>query len=113
MLVMENVRNLDRPITPGLGDSRRALRRPVKLKARLRDRGSTRFDIDVLDLSLSGFRAETAYTLHPGTAVWITLPGFAGLEATVAWQTREQVGCAFRQPLHPAVYDHILELARH
>lgn len=100
-----------RPHAALLGDNRLALRRAVKLRARLRDRNATRFDISVVDLSPTGFRAETVRTLRPGTLVWITLPGFAGLEAEVAWQVREHVGCAFRQPLHPAVFEHIVELA--
>lgn len=101
-----------RASTASAGDNRRTLRKGVKLRARLRDRGATRFDINVVDLSMTGFRAETAYRLHPGTVVWISLPGLAGLEAVVAWQTHEHVGCAFRNPLHPAVFEHIVELGR-
>ncbi len=94
------------------GDSRRTLRKSVVLRARLRDRGATRFDIKVVDLSATGFRAETAYRLNPGTVVWVSLPGLASLEAVVAWQTRDQVGCAFRNALYPAVFEHIVELSR-
>jgi hypothetical protein len=65
---------------------RRALRKSVKMRAHLRDRGQTRFEIEVTDLSLSGFRAETSFTLWPGTVVWLTLPGLAALEAVVAWR---------------------------
>ena len=66
---------------PKYGDHRRALRKGVKMRAHLRDRGQTRFEIDVVDLSASGFRAETSFTLWPGTVVWLTLPGLAALEA--------------------------------
>lgn len=97
------------PAAPGR-ESRSALRKAVKLKARLRDRGATRFDITVLDLSLAGFRAETAYRLNPGQLVWISLPGLAGIEAIVAWQERQFVGCQFSTPLHAAVFDHICRL---
>ena len=45
------------------------------MRAHLRDRGQTKFEIDVVDLSRSGFRAETSFTLWPGTVVWLTLPG--------------------------------------
>lgn len=93
-----------------LSDGRRTLRKAVTLRARLRDRGATRFDIKILDLSLTGFRAETAYRLNPGTLVWVSLPGLASLEAEVAWQEREHVGCKFDTPLHPAVFDHIVKL---
>jgi PilZ domain len=94
------------------GENRATLRRPVKLRARLRDRGATKFEITVLDLSATGFRAETAFRLSAGAMVWISLPGLSALEAEVAWQAREQVGARFLQPLHPAVFEHICELAR-
>jgi len=93
-------------------DARRALRKPVRLTAQLRDRGSTRkFTIALVDLSLSGFRAETIARLHEGTLVWLTLPGMAGLEARVVWIDHVRCGCAFTQPLHQAVFDRIVALS--
>ena len=94
------------------GESRATLRRPVKLDARLRDRGARPFAITVADLSATGFRAEVAYPLHKGTLVWIMLPGLSALEAEVAWQRGLQIGGKFRQALHPAVFEHICELSR-
>lgn len=93
-------------------DNRATLRKAVRLDARVRDRGASRFSIRILDLSMTGFRAETAFTLRAGSLVWITLPGLQGLEATIAWQQGEHVGGAFRQPLHAAVFEHIVELGR-
>ena len=69
-----------------------------------------RFEIDVVDLSPEGFRAETSFTLWPGTIVWLTLPGLAPLEAVIAWRDRFKYGCAFSKPLHPAVFEHIVAL---
>lgn len=91
-------------------DHRRALRKAIKVRAHLRDRGQTRFEIDVVDLSLSGFRAQTSFTLWPGTIVWLTLPGMAPLESVVAWRERSTYGCAFAKPLHAAVFEHIVAL---
>jgi hypothetical protein len=91
-------------------ENRRALRKAVRMRAHLRDRGQTKFEISVIDLSQSGFRAETSFTLWPGTVVWLTLPGLAGLEAVVAWRDKLEYGCAFAKPLHPAVFDHIVAL---
>jgi hypothetical protein len=93
-------------------ENRRALRKGVKMRARLRDRGATRFEVDVVDLSLSGFRAETSFTMWPGTSVWLTMPGLASLEAKVAWRDGVTYGCAFAKPLHPAVFDHIVALSQ-
>ncbi len=91
-------------------EHRHALRRAVKMKAHLRDRGNTRFEIEVVDLSVTGFRAQTSFTLWPGTTVWLTLPGLAALEAVVAWRDKYRYGCAFSKPLHQAVFDHIVAL---
>ncbi|WP_375394178.1 pilus assembly protein PilZ [uncultured Sphingomonas sp.] len=100
------------PIDPATSEElRHALRRSVKMRAHLRDRGQTRFEIEVTDLSQSGFRAETSFTLWPGTIVWLTLPGMAALEAVVAWRDKFKYGCAFAKPIHPAVFDHIIALS--
>ena len=100
----------DSPDAPQGEELRRALRKSVRMRAHLRDRGQTRFEIEVTDLSASGFRAETSFTLWPGTVVWLTLPGLAPLEAVVAWRDKFAYGCAFHKPLHPAVFDHIVAL---
>lgn len=98
------------PAIPG-GDLRRALRKAVRLTGQLRDRGSTKFAIDVVDLSTTGFRAETIARLHEGALVWLTLPGMAGLEARVAWVDHRRCGCWFTQPLHPAVLERIVAIS--
>ena len=103
---------IDSSEDPSGEELRRALRKSVKMRAHLRDRGQTRFEIEVTDLSLSGFRAETSFTLWPGTVVWLTLPGLAALEAVVAWREKFKYGCAFAKPLHPAVFEHIVALSQ-
>ncbi|MFS0772912.1 PilZ domain-containing protein [Sphingomonas sp. 1P08PE] len=104
------------PFTPvaapaATADRRDTARRPVRMHAHLRDRGQTRFDLDVTDLSSTGFKAATSFTLYPGTIVWLTLPGLAPIEAVVAWRDRYHYGCAFARPLHPAVHEHMLAMA--
>ena len=93
------------------GDLRRALRKAVRLTGQLRDRGSTKFAIDIVDLSTTGFRAETVARLHEGALVWLTLPGMTGLEAKVAWVDHMRCGCSFTQPLHAAVFDRIVAIS--
>lgn len=94
-------------------EHRIALRKPVRLRAQLRDRSHAKFDIDVVDLSTSGFRLRTVYNLPLETIVWVTLPKLSGLEATVAWRDRQSsfYGCRFTNPLHPAVFDHIVAMS--
>lgn len=100
------------PIPTDSDENRHALRKHVKMRAHLRDRGNTRFEIEVVDLSVTGFRAQTSFTLWPGTTVWLTLPGLAALEAVVAWRDKFRYGCAFSKPLHPAVFEHIIALGK-
>lgn len=92
-------------------ENRRALRKPVRLRARIRERGASKFMIDVVDLSTTGFRCETSFTLYPGHSVWLTLPGLSGLEAKVAWRRGYLYGFSFTRSLHPAVFDHIVALS--
>ncbi|HEX4695407.1 PilZ domain-containing protein [Sphingomonas sp.] len=97
----------DAPIG-GEGDHRRQERVGVRMPARLRDRAANKYDVHLLDLSVTGFRAEAHYSLDAGMIVWLTIPGLQGLEATVAWRRAAVIGCKFRQPLYPAVLDHIV-----
>jgi hypothetical protein len=106
------------PFTPAAADPLRpsqdrriALRRAVRMPAHLRDRNQTRFELEMIDLSASGFRATTNFALHPGTFVTLTLPGLAPIEAVVAWRERFDYGCTFLRPLHAAVHEHVLDLA--
>ena len=90
-------------------DSRYATRLDVRLNAALRELGSSqRFTVDVIDLSLTGFRCETSFNLRVGQAVSVTIPGLAPLEATVAWADGFRYGCAFERALHVAVFDHFV-----
>jgi len=97
---------------PPFRDSRNALRHPVQLYATLRERTSARFPVMLTNLSCSGFLAETVHPLEPRDKVWLTIPGFSPLEAVVARADFGAYGCAFKLPLHPAVFDHIVAMGR-
>lgn len=105
---MTNLSTRTGPMPSWNHDGRRAERLDVRMKASLRESGCTKFNVDVLDMSVSGFRIETAYSIAPSTRVWLTIPGLAALEAIVAWQDRYRYGCYFVDPLHIAVFDHIV-----
>lgn len=89
-------------------ESRRAQRIDVDMAAVLRETGTTKYNIRLLDLSVTGFRFKSAYELHPGKRVWLNLPKLEGRLASVMWRTGYTYGCAYDQPLHPAVFDHIV-----
>ena len=91
---------------------RRSERVPLELGAGLRQRGGSGVSIEIVDLSVSGFRASTHLCLQPGTDVWLRLPGLEPYQAKVAWSKGQYVGCAFERPLHPAVLEMIVGRVR-
>lgn len=90
--------------------SRRAPRIAVRFQASLREQSFSKFDVLVSDLSTDGFRCETHYRLVPNSIVWLTIPGFSPLESNVVWANGSAYGCAFMQPLHVAVMDHVARI---
>jgi PilZ domain len=89
-------------------DNRRAMRLDVRLSAGLREPGtSQKFDVTIIDLSMTGFRCETSFNLSIGQLVFVTIPTLGALEAVVMRRDRYVYGCQFDRPLHNAVFDHI------
>jgi hypothetical protein len=82
---------------------RGAERISVEMGAALRQRGASNVSIQVLDLSVDGFKAATHLELHVGMDVWLKLPGLEGWHSRVAWMNGHLIGCKFVRPLHPAV----------
>lgn len=64
------------------------------------------------DLSETGFKLAWLRDYDPGQPLRIRIPGIEMLLAKVCWQEGKQLGCAFESPLHVAVFDHIVRLAR-
>jgi PilZ domain len=95
-------------VKPSHSDTRRAQRLSIAFPAMLREPGTTKFQVMVKDLSVTGFRCETSFTMYPGSTVWMTIPGLNGLEACVAWKDGFKYGFAFVAPLHVAVFDHVI-----
>lgn len=91
---------------------RKAERVSVELGAALRQRGATGVSVQIMDLSVNGFRAATHLELERGTDVWLRLPRLEPCHAKVVWAEGLLVGCEFERPLHPAVLDMIVKDAR-
>jgi hypothetical protein len=98
----------ERPLpTIAPSEARRARRIELAFRASIREPGTTRFEISIKDISVTGFRFASSFSLRPGAKVWLTIPGLAPLEASVVWARNFTYGCAFFQPLHAAVLDHV------
>ena len=93
-------------------EGRRAERREVILGAGLRQRGAHSVTIQVVDLSVTGFRAATHLMMMEGADVWLKLPGLESLHARVVWMRGHLMGCEFVRPLHPAVLDMVARATR-
>ena len=89
--------------------SRKSQRVALEMGAGLRQRGGTGVTIQIVDLSVDGFRASTHLNLAKGTDVWLRLPGLEPYQARVMWAKGNFVGCAFERPLHPAVLEMIVK----
>lgn len=86
---------------------RRAERAPVTARARFREAGFNPFDVELFDLSFTGFRMLTFARPQIGKHIWVTLPGLQSLEAVVRRADGNEYGCEFLYPLHPSVAKHL------
>lgn len=89
-------------------DIRAHERGAVRIAAEIRVSGAGKQRISVLDLSRSGFRMHCIFLIPQDRTVFLTMPGFAALEARIAWKDGDEYGCKFERPLHEAVFDHLL-----
>lgn len=64
------------------------------------------------DLSAGGFRIAWFPEASPELMLRIRIPGMQLLSARIVWQQDNTVGCEFAEPLHVAVFEHIVRSAR-
>lgn len=88
--------------------SREHKRGDVRIAAEIRESGAGKQKISVIDLSRSGFRMYCIFHIPKDRTVFLTMPGFAALEAKIAWQDGDYYGCKFDHPLHEAIFEHLL-----
>ena len=76
-------------------EDRSAQRVPVHISASLRPAGARAFSTIVRDLSLGGFTATASARLDAHNFCWLTIPGFAPMQAEVIWWDAGLAGAAF------------------
>lgn len=94
-------------IEPAAAHKRRAERAPVRARARFREMGCNPFEVELYDLSSTGFRMVSFGRPQIGTHIWVSLPSLQSLEAVVRRIDGNNFGCEFVQPLHPSVARHL------
>ena len=85
--------------TPDPAERRRATRLPVELDARVRELGSEGVEARVLNISESGFMAETDGSFEVGSRVWLMLAGRSRVNAVVKWVAGDKIGAEFAAPV--------------
>ena len=110
-VMMTNAQPIAQPsqCSPASINDRAAVRRRVAVRALVREAGSSRIDIDVVDLSATGFRFESYYGFAVGARVFLSLPTLAPIEAEIAWRNGTAYGCRMLRPLYPSVFDMMAE----
>lgn len=86
---------------------RRRVRNPVRVMADFRKPGRTPFRVVVTDLSETGCRCDTTSKTVVGDQVWISIEGFAPIEAIIRWADHRGFGAEWLHPMHISVFDHI------
>ncbi len=80
-------------------DRRRFSRHPVDLEARVRELGETGIDAKILNISESGFMAQSDGRFEVGSRVWLMLPGRERANAVIKWTAGDKLGAEFAEPI--------------
>lgn len=78
----------------------------------MRRLGSFGFELPVRDLSPVGCRVELVEQVSAKDHVITRLPGLEPFGATVMWSDERCAGIRFNRPIHPAVFELLLERLR-
>ena len=81
------------------GERRRATRFDVKLDAHVRELGDTGVEARILNISETGFMAESEAHFEIGSRVWLILPGRERANAVVKWIAGDKLGAEFAEPI--------------
>lgn len=80
-------------------DRRRSARVAVELDARVRELGSEGSEARLLNMSETGFMAESAASFEVGSRIWLILPGRERASAVVRWTAGDRLGAEFAEPI--------------
>lgn len=83
----------------------------LNLPARVRE-GTRRWSIDVNSITTRSVTFDSFAVLGMGSLLWIVLPGLEGWPARITSVDGYRFTCEFTQPLHPAVLERVLKLAK-
>ena len=80
-------------------DRRTSHRLPIELDAHVRELGATGVDARLLNISETGFMAESDGSFEVGSRIWLILPGRERASALVKWTAGAKLGAEFAEPI--------------
>lgn len=80
-------------------DRRRSERVAVELDAKVRELGSEGTEARVINISDTGFMAESSGEFDVGSRIWLILPGRDRASAIVRWTAGDRLGAEFSEPV--------------
>ena len=80
-------------------DRRRSARLAVELDAKVRELGSEGCEARLINISDSGFMAESSASFEVGSRIWLILPGRDRASAIVRWTAGDRLGAEFSEPV--------------
>ena len=80
-------------------DRRRSSREPVEMDARVRELGSEGSEARVVNISDTGFMAESNGEFEVGSRIWLILPARDRASAIVRWTAGNKLGAEFSEPI--------------
>ncbi|MGI8706057.1 MAG: PilZ domain-containing protein [Sphingomicrobium sp.] len=84
---------------PDPSDRRRLPRLPVELEVKMRELGASGVEARVLNISESGFMAQSDAHFEVGSRIWLMLPGRDRANAVVKWTAGDKLGAEFSEPV--------------
>src|SRR3954447_18940786 len=83
----------------GDDERRRSPRLPVEIEAKMRELGASGIEAKVLNISKSGFMAQSEGRFEIGSRVWLMFPGRERVNAIVRWTVGDRIGAEFSAPV--------------
>ena len=80
-------------------DRRRSARIAVEIDAKMRELGNEGCAARLINLSETGFMAESDGEFEVGTRIWLILPGRERANALVRWVAGHRIGAEFAEPI--------------
>jgi hypothetical protein len=88
---------------------RRSERVPLTADVSLRRPGQPSFQVRLFDASPEGCKIDSAGRAREGDKIWVKFEGLETIEAAVCWVKQSVMGVNFTRPMHPAVFDLLVE----